>query len=300
MSKSQYYLLHTRIDRCVRPHKDLAYQVQHWVQRISANMPDKPGSSLSSVIDVLVRGTGLSTQDQAARLKANPPHILVGTPQAIWEVLSLEPQALQPQYINTIAVDEVDYLIPSVPRGMTKYKQAKMEQKMARHPSVTAQIIDHILRTRPAKQDRADLGEVWRDLSLKERQQVRPPLQLIFSSATLRTHLDIELKKREGWITRGVALAQITGKPHRATGSTYAPGSSVPDNVRVTHSILTVSDDGSVRNIEGAQAAVVSSASDIPSAMISEPQETSDTTEALEMINDMDYEGAPLSVGTFK
>jgi hypothetical protein len=260
-------------------------------------MPDKPGSSLESVIDVLVRGTGLSAKDQAARLKANPPHILVGTPQAIWEVLSLDAQALQPQYINTVAVDEVDYLIPSVPRGMTKYKQAKMEQKMARHPSVTAQIIDHILRTRPAKQDRADFGEVWRDLSLKERQQVRPPLQLIFSSATLRTHLDIELKKREGWITRGVALAQITGKPHRGTGSTYAPGSTVPDNVRVTHSILTVSNDGSVRNIEGAQTAVVSSAPDISSAMISEAQEASDTPEALEVMNDMEYEGAPLSVG---
>jgi hypothetical protein len=137
---------------------------------------------------------------------------------------------------------------------MNQFKRRKMEKQLSRHPSLTATIIDEILKTRPQKEARGVAGEVWRDLPMKQRQVVRPPLQLVFSSATLRTHMDQELRRREGWITKGSAsFQQVIGKPKKTPSAPrITPTQTVLGGSNISHSILIVDKDGTAVNVDGA------------------------------------------------
>jgi hypothetical protein len=280
-----------------RPHKDLAYQISHWIQRIVSALPPSLLNTYSSVAEVLVRGTGVSPEEHISRLREDPPHMLIGTPQAILEIMEKDKSALQPQYINTVVVDEVDYLIPSIPRGMSAFKRQKMEKQLARHPSVAAKIIDEILKTRPRKDQRGEAGKQWRDLTVKQRQQIRPPLQLVFSSATLRNHLDMNLKHRQGWLTLGAtSLAQVIGKPKKEplAEPILTPTSTILGGSGITHSVLVVDKDGRAANIEGAverSAAPVSSTEE-------DNNSGEDPITTVDYVNELELD-VPLSVGKF-
>jgi hypothetical protein len=273
--------------------------VLHWTQRIvSALDAPSPLLSYSSVAEVLVRGTGVSPAEHASRLRDDPPHILIGTPQAIWEIMQEDKDALQPQHLSTLVVDEVDYLIPSTPRGSNVHKQRRMEKQMAMHPSITASIIDEILRTRPQKEARGERGERWQDLSVKQRQQTRPPLQLVFSSATLRTHMHMNLRSREGWVTKGHAFARITGKPKKpaSTSPIVTPTTTVLGGSGITHSVILVDKDGTVANIEGAVARAEALPVEEENIVDDQANAYEDAMTSLDYVNDLELD-APVSVG---
>jgi hypothetical protein len=238
------------------PHKDLAYQLLHWTTRITSNLPDNQGTTKTSMAQVLVRGTGVTVDEHIARLKEDPPHMLIGTPQAIWELMERDLPALQPEYISTVVVDEVDWLIPSVTRSAHPLKRINLERKFARHPPVVGKILDAVLQaqqTKPRMLEDEDTS--WRDLTRAQKRQSgnRPPLQLVFSSATLRTDLRQLLEAREGWLTQGRAnITMISGKSTRRR--TLAASTAEVVHRSITHSVLLVNPDGVVKNIEGAVA----------------------------------------------
>jgi hypothetical protein len=262
--------------------------------RIVSAMPPSPLNTYSSVAGVLVRGTGEPLEEQAKRLKEDPPHVLIGTPQAIWEMMSSDKEALQLKHIDTVVVDEVDYLLPSVPRGMSRYQREKLEKRMSRHPSVTAKIIDEIVQAHPQKEDRAVDGKHWRDLSVKERQDTKPPLQLVFASATLRTHLDNELRHRDGWLTKGgSALAQIVGKSRYQAVASPSVGNAVIGGSGITHSVLLVNSDGDVSNVKDA---VERPAEQVPATDEDTQEGIVASTDAIDVANELDLDD-PVSVG---
>jgi hypothetical protein len=173
-----------------------------------------------------------------------------------------------------------------------------MEKQMAMHPSITASIIDEILRTRPQKEARGERGERWQDLSVKQRQQTRPPLQLVFSSATLRTHMRMNLRSREGWVTKGHAFARITGKPKKpaSTSPIVTPTTTVLGGSGITHSVILVDKDGTVANIEGAVARAEALPVEEENIVDDQADAYEDAMTSLDYVNDLELD-APVSVG---
>jgi hypothetical protein len=225
------------------PHRDLAYQFHHWIERLvsSSETPGHSLPSLASVAQVIVRGAATPMASQQAAILGEPPHILIGTPQALLEMLSdgsiPHPGLLT---ISSVYVDEVDYMIDSVLTNSTKRTQEKTRRRMKKHPGAAAQLLDLLFASRRKR---------WEDEVDTHTSQVRPSdgPQLIMSSATLRHHLRNRLYGGSGWIDRG-AIVKISGNGQ--------PASHVSSKNSVAHCVLVVSEDGQVRNIDGAQEAI--------------------------------------------
>jgi hypothetical protein len=215
-------------------------------------------TSISSLAQVCVRGADRPLDAQIANLKEDPPHILIGTPTAMQDVLKADASALQLPYISTIVVDEGDELIASIP-NVRKTKFEQMKRKHERHPSVAGLIVDAILAAQAPKRTFAHKGkQTWQGSSADERRSTRPPLQLVLSSATLRNHLRRHLTSREGWLTRGTqGTAWINGTSGAPTTTSALSTSTDNDagvlgGTGILHSVLVVTPDGTVSNIEGA------------------------------------------------
>ena len=220
----------------VASHKDLAYQFHHWIERlVSASQNNPP--PLSSIAQVIVRGSDTPISEQVSNVIADPPHILIGTPNGLLDLFgsaNAESRSLL-QGISTVYVDEVDYLIESIPQHAPKQKVERMRRQMQKHPGATNQLLDLFFASRRRK---------W---SGNERMVDSSP-QLIMSSATLHAALSKRVLSGQGWIDRH-KLVKIVGKGQKA------------NNHGVHHCVLCVSKDGDIRNIEGAQK-IVSTDSD--------------------------------------
>lgn len=208
------------------PHRDLAHQIMHWIELLTKEL--EPSPPLSSIAQVLVRGSGIKTKDAIAALRETPPHVLVCTPQALWEVYKEEKEALQLDTLSTVVVDEVDYMVETDPK---KYKK---------HPGPTREILDVIYARRKelCQTEYEDVEEQyenereWRNE--KEKEEEIP--QLIVSSATLRVHFKNHLFEKSGWLNPH-NLVKISGEKE--------------EGGKVVHSILVVTGNG-VKNVEGA------------------------------------------------
>src|SRR5205807_9557625 len=125
-----------------------------------------------------------------------PPHILICTPQAFLEAYKVDKEALRLETLNTVVVDEVDYLVPTVAKDPKKsYWKAyeKEVRKVRKHPGPTREILDIVygrrkeLWEKPYQPDedmeqRYNSVEEWRNDV--EAEEGIP--QLVLSSATLR------------------------------------------------------------------------------------------------------------------
>lgn len=265
------------------PHRDLALQLYHWIQTISAQLVKSPLTSISSLAHVLVRGAGISADEQVARLRADPPHMVIGTPQALLEVLERDRGALQLQALSTVVVDEVDYLIEGAPRKTSEWNRLKRERKERAHPNQTGRLLDAVFAAHAPKPQHAgadDGGdERWAQRPARERRATRPPPQLVLASATLRTRLKMELLAKEGWLTRGAeGMAQVTGKSVHKKRSQFADGDAggLGGN-GIVHCVLVASPDGQARNIPGALEPVIaetqSEEKDFAEELLSIPEE---------------------------
>lgn len=251
------------------PHRDLAYQLLHWIQRITDCADIKSPISISSVAQVLVREgsshltTGLSTLRQVT------PHILIGTPNAIMDVYRESPDALQLPYLSTVAVDEVDYLIETAPKKDPKRSFFKAVQKAKRkllaHPGVTRELLDIIYAQRKEANDHQwdepGLAQHRRRTGLDSSDSSQSP-QLVLSSATLRSHLSEFIFEESGWLNRDNMLRVKGASKVRETPKQGSLDGTVPfvrareglGGTGITHSVLVVSDDG-IYNVAGAVSA---------------------------------------------
>ncbi|KAG6841921.1 hypothetical protein C0991_005101 [Blastosporella zonata] len=249
------------------PHRDLAYQLLHWIQRMAD--ATQPPPDMTSIAQVLVRDGGAHITDGLRTLRRTPPHILIGTPQAIMDVYKEDPNALQLDHLSSVVVDEADYLIETVPNkdpNKSFFKATlKAKRKLLAHPGVTRQLLDIIFsqrkKTNEIRKDEPGIVQERRRRDLHSYSTAEP--QLVMSSATLRRHLNNYLFEESGWLNRDNLL--------KVRGSKCAPEAQEKKKVsnlylhdglggtRISHSVLLVSEEG-INNIAGARPPVLSAA----------------------------------------
>ncbi|KAH9846810.1 P-loop containing nucleoside triphosphate hydrolase protein [Lenzites betulinus] len=230
------------------PHRDLAFQLLHWIQRIHQHM--SPQDPLPSVAQVFVRDSSRSLAELLEPIQQTPPRILISTPQALLDVVQANPKALPLDGLSTVLVDEVDYLIGSVPNLKDEFARKKIERKVNRHPGPTRLLLDRIYsRPAPTPVDSRPHG--------RQLENARP--QLVMMSATLRNHLRRFLLADSGWFDNSSGkLVRITGEvsphnPQKEQGT--QPEESAERTIggtNVQHHVLVVSEDGDITNIAGA------------------------------------------------
>lgn len=223
------------------PHKDLALQLARWIQVITESKLQVRRPELSSVVQVLAKIPGESLEDRLAELKSVTPHILIGTPQVLLDAYD----RLKLHKLNTVVVDEADYLIKTVPNLSDAFKREKMRKKIARHPGPTRQLLNKILEPRMIKPDDLDPSITPIPTRTTRQPQIHHTPQLILSTATFRSHLNRFLFQGSGWLTRGdMHLVKITGTPEKVGKTTVLPNA--------IHSVLVVNKESEIRNIKGA------------------------------------------------
>ena len=226
------------------PHKDLAYQYLHWLERIVTAVD--PAFPISRIAQVHVRGSSTPLSSQISSLRQAPPNIVIGTPQAILDIVKEDKTVLDLSSLSTVAVDEIDYLIDIVPRQATKAIKKKAKLKIQRHPSPTKQLLDFIYAPRiMAAQEESD----------DTRTIPRLP-QLVLCSATLRSTLRQQVFG-SGWIRRGEGLAKVSGEVSERDQALLEDAvtddeASVLGGRNIIHSALVVSAGGDIKNITGA------------------------------------------------
>ncbi|GBE77819.1 predicted protein [Sparassis crispa] len=233
----------------VVPHRDLAYQLLDWMERIHAHLPEK---DLAFLVQVLVRNSAISLGDQISRLRQLPPHILIGTPNALVDVLQEDSSALKLPTLSTVVVDEIDYLVESPPLHEDKYKALKIHRRIQKHPGPTRQILDQIYE-RP-KETGPKHG--WQP-PIEESKQImtygmnRP--QLVMSSATFRAHSAF-LETAAAWLVgRRDRVVRVTGSPDITSETMKHEAAQTLGGKSVRHYVLIVSPEGDIANIEGAE-----------------------------------------------
>lgn len=216
------------------PHRDLAYQYMHWIGQITTAIDSPHHSTLTQVI---VRGQE-GSPSQVSRLREKPPRILIGTPQAILDVLQEDEHAIDFTGLSTVVVDEVDSIIDFIPADASKDRKKRLAAKIRRHPSAGDLLLDriHSSRVRPD-------GSAATDSSL----------QLVVCSATLPTGLRQKLHKT-GWFRTGVdSVVKVrselrAGETRRSEKKTASADVTLDAEV-LQHCALVFSEDGSVRDV---------------------------------------------------
>ena len=217
------------------PHRDLAYQFMYWIERI---IEANGGPRHSLPAQVIVRGQE-DPSSHISRLREVPPSILIGTPQAILDVVREDENALNFSGLSTVVVDEVDYIIDSVPANASGDRKKKLTAKIKRHPSAGKLLLDQIFAPRV----RAGGSGI-----------IDSSPQLVVCSATLQTGLRQQLYQNS-WFKKGVdSVVKIRSEtPARETRG-CEENVAVPDADReagaVQHCALVFSEDGNVRDVE--------------------------------------------------
>lgn len=241
------------------PHRDLAYQLLYWIKRMVAASQEKP--PILSLAQVLVRDGGAHLTEGIRNARETPPHILIGTPQALLDVFKESPDTLQLDSLSSVVVDEVDYLIETIPQKDPRRSFAKAtvkaNRKLLAHPGPTRELLNNIYARRiqisEARRDESGIIQHERRTGAASSGPLTP--QLIMSSATLRRHLNNYLFDESGWLNRD-NLLKVKGGDATLTKKTtnIKEHQSLHDGLGgtgITHSVLVVSDTG-IHNISGA------------------------------------------------
>ena len=211
---------------------------------------------MPSLAQVLVRNGASHLTEGLRNIRRTPPHILIGTPQAVMDVYKEDPEALQIPHLSSVVVDEVDYLIETVPKkdpNRSFHKaMLKATKKLAMHPGVTRELLDIIFSKRKEingrRKDEAGVSQHRRRTVVAQNMQSSSGSpQLILSSATLRRHLNNYLFEESGWLDTD-RLLKVKGVAKEATDTHDGLGGS-----GILHSVLLVSEQ-KIRNMEGAAA----------------------------------------------
>ena len=243
------------------PHRDLAFQFLHWIERIvtAADL----SLSLSSVAQALVRTASTPVSAQLAKMRETPPLILIGTPQTILDAWNEDNESIKLQELSTVVVDEADYLIDYVPAESSSVTKQKVELRMKRHPKPTKVLLDTIYAPRISTSNTSD--------EKKGRHNIVPGTdslpQLVLCSATFRSGLRQQLYG-SGWIRKGQgSVIKVSGEASEFDKALFDDASaegegSVLGGRNVAHCALVINADGDVKNIDGAVDAVAVEQSD--------------------------------------
>ena len=217
------------------PHRDLAHQFMYWIECITkAN--GGPRHSLPA--QVVVRGQE-EPSSYISRLRESPPSILIGTPQAILDVLQEDENALNFSGLSTVIVDEVDYIVDFVPANASGDRKKKLAAKMKRHPSAGKLLLDRIFASRIRAGGSGIVD--------------RSP-QLVVCSATLQTGLRQQLYQNS-WFRKGAdsvvkIRSETPARETRRCEKNVAVPDVDPEAEVVQHCALVFSEDGNVRDVE--------------------------------------------------
>ncbi|KAF9076170.1 P-loop containing nucleoside triphosphate hydrolase protein [Rhodocollybia butyracea] len=203
------------------PHRDLAFQMLHWIELIIQASSDKP-PPIASIAQVLVRDAGRHLTEGLALLRKDPPHIMIATPASLVEVLQEDPNAFSLKELSTVVLDEVDYMIETLPLDSTNQKHRKRLQKIARHPGPARALLDKIY------EDRLKLTTQNREGFLDA--PYHSP-QLILSSATIRKQLRHYFISEKQYLSREVVKIK---------------GAELTMHSLVSHHVLVASEAGIV------------------------------------------------------
>ncbi|KLO09330.1 P-loop containing nucleoside triphosphate hydrolase protein [Schizopora paradoxa] len=203
------------------PHRDLAFQMLHWIRSITSS--SNP-ANLASFAQVVARDASDPTSAQITRLRETPPHVLLGTPQALLDIYASDASALQVDTLSTIYVDEVDHLIGVPAPYIRKSSEERAWRNFKKHPSVTRQLLDGILREHGSKTS---------------------GVQLVMSSATIHENL-VEYLTEEGWL--GDDYVYISGKKVAAKTSFAVERSS--EQAQVFHHAIVVHGNAKPQNLQ--------------------------------------------------
>ncbi|KAF8647905.1 hypothetical protein AX16_006437 [Volvariella volvacea WC 439] len=240
------------------PHRELAHQFFHWIQQIHSAASGGSVPSIENVAQVLVREGQNHLGDGLAQLKKVSPHILIATPQAIMDIWKASPDALPFSRLSSVVVDEVDYLVETVPKKDPNRSfvgsYIKATKKLKAHPGITRELLDVIFAERKRENERRkdEPGAIQQSRRSGKLAGVRGP-QLVMASATMRRHLTNYLFEESGWLNRD-SLLKVRGSGSAAqkdSGTSRHAGVSGLGGKDVRHSVLIVSDEG-IKNIEGA------------------------------------------------
>ncbi|KAF7784593.1 hypothetical protein Agabi119p4_758 [Agaricus bisporus var. burnettii] len=249
------------------PHSNLAYQYMHWIRRVAEASTTTEGVELDMerIAQYLTRDGQKHLSSGMKKLHETKPHILVSTPQAMLDLFKLDPGLVPLQYVRTVVVDEVDYLVETVPRkdpGKSwRGSYEKAIKKIQKHPGATRELLDFIYVAR--KEINRQQQEDWQrnggryDKGTYLGVRDIPGPQLVLSSATLRMHLSNYLYEESGWLDRRSLLkVKNTGSrpPKRGAEETEEEEARIREAAkvgRVKHCVIEVSDTD-IRNVEGA------------------------------------------------
>ncbi|KAG8931389.1 sedoheptulose-7-phosphate:D-glyceraldehyde-3- phosphate transaldolase [Tulasnella sp. 417] len=253
------------------PHRELAYQYQHWLQILTSSSPELKDYGIQLCIrgdpnHPLPRHLLLGTPEALLRSsKTVRPSIVVATPSALVELLQsskaertrdglpLNHLALN---ISTVLVDEVDAMLALPPKDASK----KDLTAWNRHIPPVIQILDGIYGKRKGNDGYDD--ERGGAVGLKPRPQ------LILASATLNAHVRGYVFTQTNWLKRPseerqgrsvrendlVARLEYAGAPLASVAADATANSSEAANALegglVRHSCVVVSETGESRNID--------------------------------------------------
>ncbi|CAE6502644.1 unnamed protein product [Rhizoctonia solani] len=200
----------------VVPHRDLAYQIESWCQKLVSTQ-SSPSMDLSTLVRVIARPN--TTPENFADIRKNPPRILISTPGALIDAMQFGGLRLETT-LRRIVIDEVD----AVMKIPLRYHHVQLRN---RHTPEVAQVIDKLLRL------------MW------EGRRSKP--QMIMMSATLKTHVRSWLFNQKGWMAERVV--RLHGIQEKLEAGDFEPS----ERTAVAHSAVVVEADGRLRNLNDEQ-----------------------------------------------
>lgn len=233
------------------PHRDLGIQMLGWIASI-LNASGKDAALLDETAQLVIRGDSTSLKGKAEHILSSSPSILIGTPQALWELYRSNSKSLHVNELSTIVVDETDYLLDVPPPYLRRAHRATAWKRFNKHPSLTRQLLDEIVPLR--KPGALRLGE---EVDEPEEDHQRHSkiyrssigsgsFQVVMASATihggLREHLE-----RARWL--GDETVYISGKAANRKHAHMAFQAS-EEAPKVLHHAFVVDRDGRITNVE--------------------------------------------------
>ena len=226
----------------VVPSNELAAQYHAWARTL---LPRAVVDPLDAVVQIAVRGEPLD--EQVARLSAHPPHILVGTPTRLLELLARPDGArlLGVHALRTLVLDETDALL-QLPGRFPTLRERWLHDV---HRAPGLELLNRLMQLRPTfsggpahapaglergarSGDQARPPEPVRRVQHRGAARARPrlapalprtprappPLQLVCTSATANSVLRHFLGARTGWLRVMLRETRMTARWLDMTG----------------------------------------------------------------------------------
>lgn len=227
--------------------------MMRWIEAILRHSgPDQPATD--AVAQLIARSDSFPMPEQMRKLRSTPPHILLGTPQALWEIHGSSPAALQLESVSTIVVDEVDYLLDIPSPSVRKAGERAAWRNFKKHPSLTRQLLEAILPSRkPGAVPLGDIDynddgdkDIGRNRHKTARATAGQPVQLVMSSATVHSNL-VDYLADARWLSEDRAV--LSGRELLKANAHMLSHENLPRS-GIVHHAFVVSPDGKLRNVE--------------------------------------------------